>query len=431
MYNYDELYEKVMDYTNSLNLEHNQSVEIINKIAKDVDLGLLKQRNIEKKVESLAYNRAFTGNESINSYYDILQILAIENQWDYVKGELLNTTKPYDECFFSLIPEATIQHRLKIKQIQVFIDHIKPKLQISDSELAEFKLRLLRYARNNEITTNVLNNMLEMYLEETQNDSFKMVRNQDFRKLDKKFVAIKNPDLALKFHEDDSTDVDSLICYSYIDHEKGISFLVLTTAFEGEMYERIDFSKDYIIAKKDVEDEVIEFIDSCDDYLNYIDSAIDNSEKYAEIRNYALIDEARDKDNPDLVKVEFISPDSCEHLLVSCENIIGSKIIGETVENSTKIKKLKKGMQVVVSYSYDFKDRLRLYVYIDDDFDKLSGVIEEINKEYEKCPTKGKLIEQLSKYKSCYDFDEVIDAFHSLIFDYFRDLNEFYRVLAI
>lgn len=430
MYEYDKVYEKVMDYSNSLRLTNKQSMEILNKIEKDLELGLIKERSIESKIEDLAYNTLYRENQSLDSYYDVLEMLAIENQWDYIKSELLNATESYDETFFRLIPQATRSNKLKAEQINIFLEDRISDFEFSVEEFKELKNRLLRHANSNRITTEILDNLFEMYLAEIGNKSLEMVRNQDFRNLDKKFVAIKNPEMAMKFHEDDDLDVDSLICYSYIDHFNGISFLVLTTAFEGELNRREDFSKDYVIPKRDVEDDLMEFIDSYDEYMTYIELTVGDDHQYDEIRNFRLIDDARDQYNPDLIEVEFISPDGYQTIQLRCENIICSKIIGEAIEDLSCLK-VKKGMNLVVSYCYDLKDKLRLYLYYEECFENLSRIVEAINRKYESHPTKNRLVELLLKYREHDDFDEIVDTFHPVIFDYFRDLEEFYKALAI
>lgn len=357
MYDYGEVYEKIIENTKSVNLSTVESMKIVNKVYNDLNIGLLKPRNITKRSNKLICNSFTRQNKQ--------------------KEDL------------------TINHH----KVNAFIENVKPKLTLSEYEFKQLKERLIDL---DEISEESCYKLLEEFLAEIHNDSFKMLKNYSFRILNQSIIAIDNLQLANKYNLFD----ERILLYGFIDHDKGLQFELLTP--EGR--------KNPILSRKELENEVIQFI-HCE--------KIENN-KYSEIRNFELIDEFRDVNNPDIITVKFIENGKFEYLKVKLEMIIGCKFIGVLVDNPEKISNFKKGDEVVVSYCYDYTDNVHVYVKNRDN--ELASVIKKLSKNFENT-SKEDILENLSIYKKSPDFEMIIDTFHNIIFDYFRDLAEFYREL--
>ncbi|MDO5849468.1 MAG: hypothetical protein Q4P18_08025 [Methanobrevibacter sp.] len=355
MYDYDEVYEKIIKNTESVNLSAEESIKIIDKIYNDLEIGILKPRNINKRCLKLICN--------------------------------------------SLSRQTNQKEELNIEQYKInsFIENVLPKLKITDEEIKGLEKKLLSL---DEINSQTLDFALKKYLDEIGNDSLKMIRNQDFRKFDQAIVTLEDPDFAQKYGIYDR----EILLYSFIDHEEGILFELLS----DENHENP------ILTKRDLDDEIIK----------HIDRECLEDDEYAEIRNLRFLDKFRDQNNPDIVTVKFIKSGKSEHLKVRLESIVGSKIIGTLVENAEKIDGLSVGIEVVVSYCYDFTDEI--HVYSNCDLGQLAWKIREISTDFNN-PSKDVIVEKLSVYKDNLEFDFIVDTFHSIIFDHFRDLNEFYN----
>ena len=112
-----------------------------------------------------------------------------------------------------------------------------------------------------------------------------------------------------------------------------------------------------ILTKKDVDEEIITSIDKED---------FDDGQ-YRDIRKLALLDDFRDSDNPDIIKVLFIKNHNKEYLNVKLERMIGSIFIGYLIDEPKNIKNLTVGSEVIVSYSFDYTDKVHVYVNYNDE----------------------------------------------------------------
>lgn len=354
MYDYEEIYDRIIKKTKTVNLPDEESLKIIDKIYRDLEIGILKPRNINKKCSKLIYS-------SISR---------------------LNAEK------------ETIN--LKKYQIKVFVNNIRPKLNISDEEIEELKVELENIE---EINLENLNNGLKQYLDKTNNQSLKMIKNQDFRILNNSIITVENPKFAKKLGISD----DIVLLYGFIDHDKGMLFELLM----GDGEENI------ILTKKDIDEEII----------NSIDKESFDDGQYNDIRSIVLLDDFRDSDNPDIIKVLFIKNHKREYLNVKLERKIGSKFLGYLIDEPEYIKKLGLGSEVIVSYSFDYTDKV--HVYVDYDDENLPKTVRHIENLFDN-PSKEIIIDTLADYKYDNDFDLLVDIFHDIIFEYFKDINEFY-----
>ena len=134
MYDYDEIYDKIIKKTKTVNLDDEESLKIVDKIYNDLKIGILKPRNINKKCSKLIYN-------------------SISRQ---------NTEKD--------------KINLKKYQINAFVNNVKPKLNILEEELEELKREL---ANIEEINLKNLKKGLKQYLAKINNHSLKMIKNQE------------------------------------------------------------------------------------------------------------------------------------------------------------------------------------------------------------------------------------------------------------
>lgn len=357
VYDYDELYEKIIKSTQTVNLPARESVKIVDKIYNDLEIGILKPRNINKRCHRLICN-SLSRQKGTDSGQDI------------------------KKC-----------------QAKAFIERIRPKVNLTDLELEELELRLMELEK---INTETLKEAFREYLSEIGNHSLSMIKNQDFRVFDQAIISIENPKLANRFDIYDQ----SVLLYSFISHEDGILFELLT----GE------YGENPILTKRELDNEIISYIDRED---------LDES-KYGKIRQLKIIDEFRDPDNPDIVTVKFIKDGKSERLRVLMESIVESRIIGYLVDEPKVIEDIAPGREVVISYCYDVTDEIHLYVK--GDTSKISKTIKDICRLL-KNPSRKRILDIFSRYRDCNDFDFLADTFHSIIFDYFRDMNEFYKEL--
>lgn len=357
MYGYDEIYDKIIKKTKTVNLPDEESIKIIDKIYNDLKIGILKPRNINQKCSKLIYNSLSRQNNG---------------------KEILNLEK---------------------YQIKAFINNMKPKLNISDEEIEELRKELESIE---EINVENMNKGLKNYLSKINNHSLKMIKNQDFRLLNNSIITIENPKFSNKFGIID----DNVLLYGFIDHEDGILFELLM----GEGKENI------ILTKKDIDEEIIDSIDK-EDFCQ---------DKYSDIRDLTFLDDFRDTYNPDIVKVLFIKNHKSEYLNVKLERRIGSKFLGYLIDEPKNIKKLKSGSEVIVSYCFDYTDNVHVYVNYDNE--NLPKIIRDIEHQLDN-PSKEIIIDILSSYKYENDFDIVVDTFHNIIFDQFKDINEFYSAV--
>ena len=355
MYNYDEVYEKITRNTKSVNLPADESIKIVNKVYKDLEIGLLKPRNITKKTHKLICNS-----------------LARQNK----QKDTIN-----------------IDHY----RVNSFIDNIKSKLVISDNELRDLEEKLLALEIINDVT---LNRAFKRYLKETGNNSLKMIKNQSFRDLDQAIIEVDNIEIAKKYGIYD----ERLMFYSFIDHDKGLLFELLT---EGD-------NENFILTKNQMENEVIKYIDKEDIEIG----------DYKDIRKLEMLDKFRDSTNPDIITVMFIDSGKSENLKVKLESVIGSKLIGTLIEKPQLISNVLYGDEVVVTYCYDYTDNIHLYV--NGTTNNSVRLLKDISKKLQN-PSKEIVSSTLSQYKNSEEFDFIVDTFHSTIFDYYRDLNEFYK----
>lgn len=354
MYNYEDIYDKIIKKTQTVNLSDEESLKIIDKIYNDLNIGILKPRNINKKCSELICNsilRQNNGKENIN---------------------------------------------LEKYQIKAFINKLKPKLDISDEEIEELKEELENI---DEISTENLNKCLKQYLAKINNHSLMMIKNQDFRVLNNSVISVENPKFAKKLGIFD----DCVLLYGFIDHNKGLLFELLM----GENEENL------ILTKKDIGEEVITSIDK-EDF---------DDEKYSDIRNLVLLDDFRDSDNPDIIKALFIKNHKREYLRVKLERKIGSNFIGYLIDEPKDIEKLTPGSEVIVSYAFDYTDNVHVYINYDDE--NLPKTVRHIEYILDN-PSKEIIIATLANYKYDNDFDLLVDIFHNIIFEYFKDINEFY-----
>lgn len=353
MYEYGEVYDKVIRNTRAVNLPDKESIKIVDKIYNDLEIGILKPRNINKKCNKLICNSLARQNDE-------------------------------DDCSMDKY------------QVNAFIDNIRPKLKISDSELNDLRNSLLNLEDK---STDAMTTTLKDYLFKTNNKSLKMIKNQDFRTFNQAFITLEHPKCTEKY----GVSEDYVLLYSYIDHDYGILFKLLT-------------DESHLLTKSEVDEEIIK----------EIERENPKASEYDDIRNLKIIDEFRDLDNPDIITVLFIKEDETEYLKVKLESMIESKLLGVILEDSEKIKGLKKGTEVLVSYCFDYTDNI--HVYVDADAVKVAGTVKEVSNLL-KNPTKEGIVETLSKYKYINGFDIIVDTFHSVIFNYFKDINEFYSAI--
>lgn len=344
MYNYDEIYEKIIKTTDSVNLSSEESLKIVDKIYKDLEIGLLKPRNITKKANMLICNSFASQNKQKEN--------------------------------------LTIEHH----KVNAFLEKIKTKIIISKKDLNALKERLMDL---NEISEQKLTEELKKFLKETNNNSLKMIKNYSFRDLNQAIISLDNSKIQL---------------HCFIDHEKGILFELLTE--KG--------IKNHILTRKDVENEIIHSINK-----NEFETS-----KYDEIRSIEIIDKFRDVDNPDIITVKFIDSGRFEYLKVKLECVIGCKLIGNLIEEPRKVSKFSKGDEVLINYCYDYFDNI--HVYVKKRSDMLTSILKELSNDF-KNASKEVILEKLYYYKYIPDFEIIIDTFHIIIFDYFRDLSEFYK----
>lgn len=355
MYDYDEIYDQIIKKTETVNLPAEESIKIVNKIYNDLQIGLLKPRNITKRCHRLISNSISRQNGETDS-------IAIEKY-----------------------------------QVETFIKGIRERVSLNEDGVKELEERLLGL---DEINSDSLNGALVDYLEENNNDSLRMIRNQDFRKFDQAIVTIENPKLANRFGIYD----ENILLYSFIDHDEGILFEILSD----------ENNENHILTKAELENEIIRYIDK---------EEIDESD-YREIRELKLIDRFRNPDNPDIIRVKFIRDGISEHLNVRLERMIGSRLIGHLIDEPQYIRGMNPGDEVVVSYCYDYTDHV--HVYVNGDTRRLLKMIREISAAFEN-PSRESIADILYSYREEREFDEIVDTFHSIIFDHFRDLDELYR----
>ena len=62
MYNYEDIYDKIIKKTQTVNLSDEESLKIIDKIYNDLNIGILKPRNINKKCSELICNSILRQN---------------------------------------------------------------------------------------------------------------------------------------------------------------------------------------------------------------------------------------------------------------------------------------------------------------------------------------------------------------------------------
>lgn len=355
MYDYDEIYDKIIKKTKTVNLADEESLKIVDKIYNDLKIGILKPRNINKKCSKLIYN-------------------SISRQ---------NTEKD--------------KINLKKYQINTFVNNVKPKLNILEEELEELKRELENIE---EINLKNLKKGLKQYLAKINNHSLKMIKNQDFRVLNNSIITVENPKFAKRLGIFD----EFVLLYGFIDHNKGLQFELL---MEEE-------KENIILTKKDVDEEIITSIDK-EDF---------DDEQYRDIRKLALLDDFRDSDNPDIIKVLFIKNHNKEYLNVKLERMIGSIFIGYLIDEPKNIKNLTVGSEVIVSYSFDYTDKVHVYVNYNNE--NLPETVRNIECLFSN-PSKEIIISTLVDYKYNEDFDLLVDIFHNIIFEYFKDINEFYE----
>lgn len=354
MYDYDEIYDQIIKKTETVNLPAEESIKIVNKIYNDLQIGLLKPRNITKRCYKLISNSISRQNGESDS-------VSIEKY-----------------------------------QVETFIKNIQPRVNLGEEDVKDLKRRLLKL---DEINSDSLNQVLMEYLEENNKDSLRMIKNQDFRKFDQAIVTIENPKLANRFGIYD----ENILLYSFIDHDEGIMFEILSE----------ENNENHILTKAELENEIIRHLDK---------EEIDES-KYGELRKLKIIDRFRNHDNPDIILVKFIRDGISEYLNIKLEYIIGSKLIGYLIDEPQYIKELNIGDEVVVSYCYDYTDHV--HVYVNGDTEHLLKMIKEISVAF-KNPSREIIKGILYSYRNEKEFDEIVDTFHSIIFDYFRDLDELY-----
>lgn len=171
-----------------------------------------------------------------------------------------------------------------------------------------------------------------------------LIKNESFRNLYKSFIVIENNEFAkmlnksiqeidikvekLSFEKEDkktnaievSDNLNAIFAFAYVDHTMGLSFVLLSTGHIDDndvtILKREDLSNLHIFRKSDVMDSEFEYLENLsvnnDFDLEYYKDFIDvfnesqENETVETLRSIDILDNSREPDYPDDVKVEFI-----------------------------------------------------------------------------------------------------------------------------
>lgn len=191
----------------------------------------------------------------------------------------------------------------------------------------------------------------------------------NFRDLFGSYLLIKDDKKAQAIDKElnqNNEDANSLFSYCYIDHEEGLSFIVLSTATmktEIDYHERNDFSKDIILRKYEVKNSECEFLDKepMNIYDEYLEDFLRNhtNPELEKVRGFELIDSSRDDEKPDDIFVFFekriFRP---EILWVRTEKLESDYIVGKLLNSPSQNFGLKIFDEVKVVFNLDANDEV-------------------------------------------------------------------------
>lgn len=166
-------------------------------------------------------------------------------------------------------------------------------------------------------------------------------------------------------------NVNSIFAVPYIDHTRGISFFVLSTAClngkDVEICKREEFDAISIFRKGDVNDSEFEYLENLNtnpdfdlkDYKEFA-KAVNNyyvNDKVEALRYIDILDASREPDYPDDLKAIFLKEGlQSEVMWVRCENLDENQQIEATLLNTPyQDFGVKEGDEVKV-FPYEIKD---------------------------------------------------------------------------
>lgn len=187
-----------------------------------------------------------------------------------------------------------------------------------------------------------------------------LIKEESFRNLYRSLVVIKNEKFAKQMNRsiqeidimaDDLSpdekdekikaievpgDINAIFAGPYVDHDRGLSFVLLSTGtLDGDsvsIMKRKDLSNLHIFTKANVSDSKFEYIENLkvndgfdiNHYRDFTDAFIQNttSEAMEALRSMDILDSSREPDYPDDIIVQFIREGfKIESMWVRYENI--------------------------------------------------------------------------------------------------------------